>query len=230
MEIGQWETGRHGVPTGVQPSPEPQINPYSGNPLPPGFPSRPAEEDYQALDVWGDPTGGVDHTAFLAASDRWLGMAADQAEFERWGIEGQPPRGGAAGPSPAQLAIERSKVHAQNLATYLDATVAQLQTEVAAGRLRLDQAEAEFNRRMDAFSEGGEQMQAMWQWTVPEGATTLHTDIRANLGMEPWESQAIPFDPMKMAWDIMQQSPEIPQGVPSMDPIAEAIKLMEQYV
>jgi hypothetical protein len=158
----------------------------------------------------------------------WYSMAYDFAEF---GAEGFGGGGrGAAGPSPEQLAIERSRVHAQNMSTFVDATLGQLQMEVEAGRLRLDQAEAEFNRRMDAFSEGSELMQGMWQWTVPEGATTIHPDIRENLGMEPWQSQAVKFDPFAEAWDIVQSTPEIRVESPSMDPLQEAINLVGGFV
>ena len=137
---------------------------------------------------------------------------------------------GPSGPSPEQLAIERSKVHSQNMATFLDATVAELDAEIASDRLNLDQAEAEFNRRMDAFSEGGKQMEGMWQWTSQPGTETIHTGLREKLGMEPWKSAAIPFDPFAMAWDIVEQTPEIVQTQPDFDPLQQAIDLAGQFV
>lgn len=212
-----------------EPSPgPPPINPYGGT-LPPNFPPQPKPEDFYIYDDYGkmvDPGTGD----YLESWDRWSQMAADQAEYDRWGLEGQPPRGAAGGPSPEQLAIERSKVHAQNMATFLNATVAEIGLEVEAGRLRLDQAQAEFDRRMDAFAEGGKQMGEMWQWTVAPGTEQIHADLRANLGMQPWESQAVEFDPFAMAWDIVEQTPEILVESPSFDPLTEAIDLVEQFV
>ncbi len=83
---------------------------------------------------------------------------------------------------------------------------------------------------MDAFEQGGEQMAEMWQWTVPPGTETIHTTLRENLGMEPWQSQAVEFDPFAMAWSIMEQSPEVLVEAPSLDPLNAALSMMEQFV
>lgn len=131
---------------------------------------------------------------------------------------------------PGEQAIEQSKVHALNLATYLDATVAELEADIDAKRLNVEQAQAEFDRRMDALAEGGKQMAEMWQWTSAPGTETLLTDVRAGLGMQPWESKPVEFDPLAMAWDIVEQTPEILQTSPDFDPLTEALEVMGQFV
>jgi hypothetical protein len=205
----------------------PQTNPWGGT-LGPGFPAQPTPEDFATVN-WDGTPGPIDYDAYLSAMDRWYGMAAEQAEFERYGFGGVGGAGGG-GPSPEQLAIERSKVHAQNMSTFVEATLGELQLQIESGRLQMDQAEAEFNRRMDAFSEGGQLMQGMWQWTVAPGTEVIHSDLRANLGMQPWESQAIEFDPLAEAWDIVQGTPEITQSTPSFDPLQEAIDLVGGFI
>ena len=172
------------------------------------------------------PTG--EQYAVFGLAPKWIQESVLGAGGGGGGGGGGPS--GPSGPSPEQLAIERSKVHSQNMATFLDATVAELDAEIASDRLNLDQAEAEFNRRMDAFAEGGKQMEGMWQWTSQPGAETIHTGLREKLGMEPWKSAAIPFDPFEMAWDIVEQTPEVVQTQPDFDPLQQALDLAGQFV
>ena len=208
---GGYPGGTTGTPTPYRPTPIEGFN------VPPGSPPQPSRADY--------PEGPLGDAQYQEAFYGWTEII-----YALGG--GAPEDDGAAGrgPTPEQLAIERSKVHAQNMSTYLSGVIAQLDAEMASGRLRLDQAQAEFDRRMDALAEGGKQMEGMWQWTSQPGAKTIHTGLREKLGMEPWKSAAIPFDPYKMAWDIVEQTPEILQTQPDFDPLQQTLELMEQFV
>ncbi len=209
-------------PGGTSATPTPYRPPTPGGDfvIPPGSPPVPDRKNY--------PQGPIGDMQFQEAYYGWTeiiyalggGAPDDDAGAGR----------GATGPTPEQLAIERSKVHAQNMATFLDATIADLDAEISADRLNLDQAQAEFDRRMDALAEGGKQMEGMWKWTSQPGAETIHTGLREKLGMEPWKSAAIPFDPYAMAWDIVEQTPEIVQTQPDFDPLQQALDLAGQFV
>ena len=76
---------------------------------------------------------------------------------------------GRTGPTAAELAIQRSQVQAQNLSTFISGTIAELSAEIDAGRLKTEQALGEFNRRLDAFSEAGEQFVGVQPFTIPRG-------------------------------------------------------------
>ncbi|KKM19139.1 hypothetical protein LCGC14_1658690, partial [marine sediment metagenome] len=83
---------------------------------------------------------------------------------------GFPGAAGPTGPTAAELAIERSKVQAQNLSTFIQGTIAELTSEIDAGRLETEQALGEFNRRLDAFSEAGKQFVGIQPFTIPRGS------------------------------------------------------------
>lgn len=143
--------------------------------------------------------------------------------------------GGRTGPTAAELAIERSKVHAQNLATFVNGTVAELELEIQAGQLETNQAIAEFDRRMDAFTEGGKQFQGILPYTIPIGAEYAPGfgpgEVGERLGIDPRRAEVVQFDPFAMAADIVAQTPTITDiGVPSGDALAEALAQAEQFV
>jgi hypothetical protein len=111
-----------------------------------------------------------------------------------------------------------------NMVNYLDSVATGIELDLAAGRLELDQAAEEFDRRLEAFAEGGRQMAEMWQWTVPRGSAgqPLHADIREALGMRPWISDPMTIDPVAKAQEIVESMPPM-SPVPSTDPYDEAV-------
>lgn len=202
------------APTGPAPPPPPT----------PGIDPQVVIRLKQALAVGADPL------ELFGESFVWTPDEMQQAISELQSEEAATEAGKTPSWRPGERAIEQSKVEAANMATYLDSVIRGVETEIAAGRLTLDQAEAEFNRRMDALSEAGTQMAALWQWTVPEGAGTLHPDLRENLGMEPWESQPVPWDPYGEALKIIGETPELTGPSISTDPIQEAIERAQGLV
>ena len=139
--------------------------------------------------------------------------------------------GGGGGPTPEQLAIERSKVASANMANYIDAVTRGLNAEIDAKRLSTEQAMEEFNRQLDAMTEARTGFLGAQQWTIPEGATEIHADIRERLDMEPWIPDPIEYDPFGMALDIIQSTPELTGiGVPETGTVQKAIELAEQFL
>ncbi|KKL83586.1 hypothetical protein LCGC14_1973270 [marine sediment metagenome] len=148
---------------------------------------------------------------------------------------GYGPSGGQTGPTAAELAIERSKVQAQNLATFVQGTAAELQAEIDAGRLKMDQGIAEFERRLDAFSEAGAQFQGIQPYTIPIGAEYAPGfqpgGVAEQLGIAPRKAEVIQYDPFGMAADIVSQTPDLTEaGVPSGDALSEAVALAESFL
>lgn len=143
--------------------------------------------------------------------------------------------GGPTGPTAAELAIERSKVDAQNLATFISGTMAELELEIDAKRLTTEQALGEFNRRLDAFSEAGKQFKDIQPYTIPKGAEYAPGfqpgGIGERLGIEPVKAQPIEFDPFAMATDIVNETPVLTDiGVPSGDALKKAVELARGFI
>lgn len=143
--------------------------------------------------------------------------------------------GGGTGPTAAELAIQRSQVQATNLATFISGTIAELDAEIDAGRLETEQAIGEFNRRLDAFAEAGEQFREIQPFTIPIGAEFAPGfgpgEIGEQLGIKPRRAEVIQFDPFAMATDIVNQTPVLTDiGVPSGDELAEAVRLARGFL
>lgn len=143
--------------------------------------------------------------------------------------------GGPSGPTAAELAIERSKVQATNLSTFIQGTIAELTAEIDAGRLQTEQALGEFNRRLDAFAEGGKQFVSLLPHTIPIGAEFAPGfgpgEIGEQLGIKPRRAEVINIDPFQMAQDIVDQTPDLTDiGVPSGNALDEALKLARGFI
>ncbi len=137
-------------------------------PLPPGtVPTLNPDDFYQKWDP--------DNLKFVPARKGETGAVFDDlswadANAARTDVAEGGGTGGPSGPTAAELAIERSKVQATNLSTFIQGTIAELTAEIDAGRLQTEQALGEFNRRLDAFAEGGRQFQGLLPFTIPRGA------------------------------------------------------------
>lgn len=143
--------------------------------------------------------------------------------------------GGPSGPSAAELAIERSRVQAQNLATFVSGTIAELELEIDAKRLSTEQAIGEFNRRLDAFAEAGAQFRGIQPYTIPIGAEYAPGfqpgGIAESLGIAPRPAEVIQFDPFAMANEIVAGTPDLTGiGVPSGDALADALEIAEGFL
>jgi len=165
-------------------------------------------------------------------SDVWWSEANEARQNTERGF---PGGSGPTGPTAAELAIEKSKVDAQNLATFVSGTIAELETEIDAKRLSTEQALGEFNKRLDAFAEAGAQFQGIQPFTIPIGAEFAPGfqpgGIGESLGIEPRPAEVIQFDPFQMASDIVAESPNLVDiGVPSGEALDEAIKIAEGFL
>ena len=142
---------------------------------------------------------------------------------------------GRTGPTAAELAIERSKVQAQNLSTFISGTIAELTSDIDAGRLKTEQALGEFNRRLDAFSEAGGQFVGIQPFTIPRGVEYIPGSepggIATRLGLEPRRATPVEFDPFGMASQIVAETPVLTDiGAPSGDKLAEAIEVARGFL
>jgi len=198
----------------------------------PGQPVVPDPENYwSVVDAYGNtvPAGQDDPGAFFDT----YAYNADLKDYRNL-IEGDGGRD-ATGPSAAELAIDRSRVQSQNLATYLDGVIGQIQSDIDARRLTTEQAVAEFNRRMDAFQEGGQQFQGIQPYTIPRGVEYIPGfgpgGPATKVGLEPVKASPIEYDPFGMATQIVAETPNIANiGVPSTDPLQQAIDMLKGYL
>ncbi len=151
----------------------------------------------------------------------------------RGGDSGSSP--GSRGPTTAELAIERSRVQSQNLATFITGTIAELEAEIASKRLSTEQALGEFNKRLDAFSEAGTQFVGIQPFTVTPGSEFLPGrqpgGIGEAIGRPVQKANPIFFDPFGMAQDIVNESPSLTDiGVPSGAALDEAIAVAKGFI
>ena len=178
--------------------------------------------------------GGAPVRAEPGESGAWFESEAyDEAIARYQQLSGTEPGGpgGPRGPTPEQLAIERSKVATANMANYIDAAARGLAAEIDAKRLSTEQAIGEVNRQLDAMTEARTGFLGAQQWTVPEGAETIHGDIRGALGMEEWVPDPIEYDPFGMAREIVANTPELTGiGAPETDAVRRALELAEQFL
>ena len=165
-------------------------------------------------------------------NDQWW---ADANKARADVASGFPTAGGRTGPTAAELAIERSKVDAQNLATFISGTIAELEIEVDSKRLSTEQALGEFNKRLDAFAEAGSQFQGIQPFTVTPGAKYLPGrepgGVGERLGRPVQEANPIQFDPFAMASQIVTESTNLEDiGAPGGDALSEAVKLARSFL
>lgn len=148
---------------------------------------------------------------------------------------GFPGTAGPSGPTAAELAIERSKVDAQNLATFISGTIAELETEIDSKRLSTEQALGEFNKRLDAFAEAGSQFQGIQPYTITPGSKYLPGrepgGVGERLGRPVLEASPIDFDPFGMASQIVAESQDLTEiGVPGGEALDEANRIARQFL
>ncbi len=187
------------------------------------------------IPIFGERLGLLD--------DGSTGMISEITGFElapKWIQEevlGAGGDGGAGGPTAAELAIDRSRVQAQNLSTFIQGTIAELSNEIDAGRLKTEQALGEFNRKLDAFSESGKQFVGIQPFTVTPGSKYLPGrepgGVGERLGRPVQEANPIMFDPFSMAAEIVASTPNITDiGVPSSEnpALAEALEIARSFV
>lgn len=186
--------------------------------------------------MWDDIAGGykpVPAGTPGAVFDDAAWAAANQARHDvATGFDGGT---GRTGPTAAELAIQQAAVDAQNLGTFISGTVAELEAELDAKRLSTDQAIAEFNRRLDAFSEGGRQFQGIQPYTIPIGAEYAPGfqpgGVAESLGIAPRPAEVIQYDPFGMAADIVAETPVITDiGAPTGNALDEAIELARGFL
>ncbi len=142
---------------------------------------------------------------------------------------------GARGPTAAELAIERSRVQAQNLSTFIQGTIAELSNEIDSKRLSTEQALGEFNKRLDAFAEAGEQFVGIQPFTITPGSKFLPGrgpgDIGEAIGRPTLEASPVDFDPFGMANQIVAESPSLTDiGVPTGNALDEAIAIARGFL
>ena len=142
---------------------------------------------------------------------------------------------GATGPSAAELAIERSKVQATNLASFLDATIAGISADIDARRLTSEQAIGEFNRRLDAFEAAGTEFRGIQPYTIPQGAEYIPgfgpEGPATRVGLQPVKASPTMYDPFGMAADIVATTPNIAAiGAPSTSALQQAIEMARRFI
>ncbi len=172
--------------------------------------------------------GTVNEISGFQLAPKWL-------QEEVLGLGDDGGSGGPRGPTAAELAIDRAAIQAQNLSTFIDSTINQISGEIEAGRLKTEQALGEFNRRLDAFSEAGEQFTGLQPFTITPGSKFLPGrqpgGVGERLGRPVLEASPIFIDPFQMAADIVAGTPNIADiGVPETDLLAEAVAVARGFI
>jgi hypothetical protein len=98
---------------------------------------------------------------------------------------------------------EMSKTQTNDLAEYLDATIASIGLDIEAGRLDLAKASGEFGRRFDAFKEAGDQYANMFGYAIPSGLKYLPGSSLDLTG------KTVPFDPFGEAMNLVNSTPDL---------------------
>ena len=181
-----------------------------------------------------NPNRGPDDPLFISQITAFE-LAPQWEQEEVLGVGGAGT--GRTGPTAAELAIERSRVQAQNLSTFIQGTIAELSIEIDAGRLETEQALGEFNRKLDAFSEAGGQFVGIQPFTVTPGSKYLPGrepgGVGERLGRPVLEANPVMFDPFSMAAEIVASTPVLTDiGVPSLEneALTEALELARSFV
>ena len=124
----------------------------------------------------------------------------------------------------------------KGLTDYIDTVIGLISADLGARNLSANEATAEFQRHLDAFSEAGTQFRGIQPYTIPSGSKFVpgfeEGGIATQLGMKPWEASPTSFDPFKMAQDIIAQTPKITDiGAPTVpavdqDALQTALKML----
>ena len=112
---------------------------------------------------------------------------------------------------------------------YMSSVIDSINSQIASSRLRADEAVQEFNRRMDAFKEGGSQFQGLQQYTIPTGAQYIPGlepgGFGAGIGLGPVEAGPINYNPFEAAFNLVNQTPDITSiGAPDVSSIVNLAK------
>lgn len=109
-----------------------------------------------------------------------------------------------------------SKTQTADLSQHLDDVIAGISLEVEAGRLNLDKASCEFDRRFTAFREGGAQFQNLLGYAVPKNA--LYVPGRepggfyeSQVGLSPRPASGEFYNPFEAALSVVNRSPDLSQ-------------------
>ena len=164
-------------------------------------------------------------------SDTWWSQAVEA----RANAASPGGTSGRTGPTAAELTIQQSQVDAQNLATFISGTIAELEIEVDSKRLSTEQALGEFNKRLDAFSEAGARFEGIQPYTVTPGSKYLPGrepgGVGERLGRPVLEATPIDYDPFGIANQLVAESTNVEDiGVPSGDALSEAVRLARSFL
>jgi len=181
----------------------------------PGQPLMPNPNDYWVTqNIYGDEVYAEPHS-----EGAWLNVYSynrDLADYNKFGK-----------PSDASISAGSSA-----LGTYASSVIAAVDAEIAAGRLSLEQAQAQFNARMTAFETAGRQRAEMWQYTVPKSQVgqPLHADIRGQLGMQPWISEAVEIDPFAEAQELIGSMTDLPDTASPTGDLQDLLALLQGMI
>ncbi len=112
--------------------------------------------------------------------------------------------------------LDLTKTQTVDLSQQLDDVMAGLSLDIEAGRLNLDKASREFDRRFTAFQEGGAQFENLLGYAVPKNA--LHVPGRepggfyeSQAGLSPRPASGEFYNPFEEALRIVNQTPDLSQ-------------------
>jgi len=100
-----------------------------------------------------------------------------------------------------------------DFASYLDAAIRAMGTEIEQGNANVSKAAQEFSRRLDAYNVAGDQFSQLLGYAVPANAT--HVPGRepggfyARMGLEPLQASGQYLNPFQEAMNIVNSTPDL---------------------
>ena len=169
-------------------------------------------------------TGHPDERQYIAgynlARTRDTGSALDRENLDlaRRGVADEERR----------TDLQQQRDADSRLASYMDQVIKQIGADMEGRKMRLDQVNSEFSRKLSAFDSGATAFRDIQPYTVPitPGGHVYGLEpggIGTQLGLAPMtQGQTTSYDPFQMAIDIVNSTPSpLDIGVPYVPPAVE---------
>lgn len=220
---------------------------WSGLSLPAGAPeiSRAAYEAAKAQAAKDDdPTKKQLALAQVASLAQQLRQGDELFPLTKAEIEQRLEQGSEFFPLEKQrleqdIELGERRQRMDELGAYIDKAIGVIGSQIQSRGLKTQQAVAEFNRQLDAFTAGANQFRDIQRYTIPQGVEYVPGfepgGFATSIGLQPWKASPIDYNPFQMAVDIVNNTPSpLSIGAPELaldeDPnyFADALRIVRE--